>query len=67
MIATYAEREAARLVHTVKHHHEKGLMWSSCDCGWESPRLDSYHNFQLTESTRAGRDHQSQQMSLAWR
>jgi hypothetical protein len=66
-IPTYNQRNKARLAHKVTHHHERGLMWSSCECGWESRKLDSYHNFQLTQSKRDGEDHQSRQMSLAWK
>ena len=66
-IASYEQREAARVAHKVTHHYERGLMWSSCACGWESPKLDSYHNFQHRQSVRDGEDHQNQQMSLSWR
>jgi hypothetical protein len=54
---SYAERMAIRAKHQVKHHDERGLMWSSCSCGWQSRKLDSYYNYQVTESRMAGAQH----------
>jgi len=62
-IPTYAEREAARLTHRITHHDERGLMWSSCACGWKSRKLDCYHNMQVTQSIRDGEQHQTYHMN----
>ena len=60
---TYKQREAARLAHKITHHNEGGRMWSSCACGWESKKLDAYHNYQVTQSIRDGDDHQIYKMN----
>lgn len=50
--------------HKIKHHHEDGHMWSSCECGWESKHLHWSHNLQLTESCLSGLRHQKNVKAL---
>jgi hypothetical protein len=56
---SFEDRQTIRARHKTKHHFEGGKAWSSCSCGWESEKLDSYHSYQMTESMRAGEKHVS--------
>jgi hypothetical protein len=62
---SYAAAQQAEQEHRVEHHHVNGLMWSSCSCGWESRKRDSWDNWQATQSRQDGENHQRSEVARA--
>jgi hypothetical protein len=55
--AMYKAGRDAEKAHKITRHHKSGLMWASCECGWESQKLDSYCDTQSSQTMQSAWNH----------
>ena len=54
---SWAEERQVEIDHKTTLHHENGLMWSSCQCGWASQPRNARDNYQVTGASKDGAQH----------